>query len=362
MRAFVCITVLAALLVFPAGTDPYEALVAPDGGDETNGSRDAIDRGLDWLLRAQNKDGSWGLDKGTRGDISCTGLAALALMAAGTTERNGPSPSRVRALRKATEYIMGKARRMRGDIVRGETTLIQRKLGRKIHNFFATVQLTQAYGMRGGWMADEQLEEMRDILGRLADVIASSQEKDGSWHKDTFGSLKATCMAWLALRSANSVGVDVSQAAVDRTVAFIKKQYNPSSRLFDKFARQGSYQTIYASASCLRVLYAMGEGKSQEAQGSAKALVKMLKTGFQQFLSVEGEDYLAAAMISQALRFERGQLWQDWFPWIRKRLMDKQAKDGTWTSTACITGRTFPTSCALLALQAPRHLLPIAEE
>ena len=34
---------------------------------------------------------------------------------------------------------------------------------------------------------------------------------------------------------------------------------------------------------------------------------------------------------------------------------------GSWTGTACISGRTFATSCALWALRTPNRLLPITE-
>ena len=350
---------IAVLVLLPALLLPA---AAQERAEVTDKQVRAIDRGTKWLLKAQNKDGSWGLDTGNPGDVTCTSLAALAMMAAGNTEKNGPDSASVDAVRAATEWVFNRARKAKNDIVAGEVTLIQNKLGAKVHNFFAVVFLTQIYGMRPVWLGAAALEEMREILSNLVNIIAQSQEPDGSWHKETFGSLKATCMAWLALRSASSAGIEIRKAAVDRTVAFIKKQYNSGTRLFDK-SGQGGYQAIYATASSLRVLQGMGLGKSEECLGAAEAFLKFVKGPMgAQFLTVEGEDFLSAAMMSHALVHEEGERWAAWFPFIRDQLVKRQNSDGSWVSTACITGRTFPTACSLLTLETPYRLLPLQEQ
>jgi hypothetical protein len=285
-------------------------------------------------------------------------------MANGTTERGGPEPERVEAVRKAVEYILRLAREMRAEFWPSQVTLIQNKLGHNVHTFFAAVFLTQIYGMRATWVREEQVEELRDAIAKMLRQIVRTQEPDGSWHKETFGSLKATCMAWIALRSAASAGLDVEQASVRKIIQFIKAQYNPQTRLFDRMTGNGNYQTIYATACSLRVLYGMGEGNSAEAKGATEAFLDFVKKSQMSaaFLTVEGEDYLSAALVTHALLIEQDKRWDAWFPWITAELVKRQAKDGTWTSTACITGRTFPTASALLALQAPYRQLPILEQ
>jgi len=324
----------------------------------------ATARGIRWLLQAQNRDGSWGLDQGRDGCISCTVVASLALMAEGNTERGGPNSAAVLAIRKGLDFVMRHARRMKGDIWKGETTLVQTKLGQSIHSIFATVFLTQIYGQRGGGLSEDDHQELRDVISQLSRIIVQAQGPDGSWHKETFGSLKATCMAWLALRSAASAGVDVEDASVRKTLAFLKAQWNPGSKLFDKTTGNGNYQTIYATASCLRVLYAMGDGNSQEARGATEAFMRFVQTGQMgaAFLTVEGEDYLSAALFTQALLIEQDKRLGDWYPWITGELIKRQNQDGSWTTTACISGRTFATSCAVLTFLAPQRMLPILEQ
>lgn len=366
MKQALAVAVLSTALFASPGAAPSPSFA----GDEiTDRSERAVERAITWMLRQQNKDGSWGLDaRGVSGTcLTTTSLVAVALMSAGNHERGGPNRDCVEAVHRALEYVLEKARRKPADIAHGNNTLVQGKLGKRVDTFFSVVFLTQAYGMRGPWVPPENLEEMREILEQMADSIAKSQESDGSWHKEHFGALKATAMAWLALRSASSAGVDIRTATVDRVVNFMKKAHNPSTGQFDRtYGNQGygGYQSIYSTASALRVLYGMGEGNSAEAKKGSDAFLKMVGKGGamgSQFLTVEGEDYLCAALMTQSLMMEEGALWKKWFPFVRDELVKRQANDGTWTTTACISGKTFPTACAVMTLTTPYRLLPLYE-
>jgi hypothetical protein len=335
------------------------------GSDFVETTEDQVksaDKGLKWLLKAQNRDGSWGLDAGTPGDITCTALAGLALLENGVTEREG-SPEQVKALRGAIEYVMKAARNARGDIESSESTLIQGKLGRRVHNFFAVIFLTQVYGMRTPGVGSETNEDMRSIIQKLSDIIAKSQESDGSWHKDTWGSLKATGMAWLALRAAAGTGVPIQAAAVEKTVKFVKAQYNAGTRMYDSGGKLQSYQALYATATCVRVMVGMGEGGSKPVTDGCDTFISNCRSGQwrQIFLTIEGEDYLSALIMTHSLIWREDERWHSWFGYVRESLMKRQNSDGSWTTTACITGKTFATACAVLTLDAPNRMLPIQQ-
>jgi hypothetical protein len=327
----------------------------------------AADRGRAWLLKTQNRDGSWGISARSEGDVTCTALASMALMAGGNTQRTGPDNDAVAAVRRGLDYVLKQARRNPKAIVPSATTLVQSKLGKEVHTFLAVVFLSQAYGMEQPWTTPEERVEIREVLSAMCAQISRTQERDGSWHTDTFGGLKATCMAWLALRSAHSAGISVEEASVDRVVQFITRQYDGRTHLFRGGAlgyASGGYQVLYASSSCLRVLYGMGaDNTSVNLLEAYKAIHRTITKGELggQFLSVEGEDYMAAAMITQAMMIDGGDAWREWYGFIREKLIKKQNADGSWTGTACIHGPTFATCCALLSLQAPYRLLPMQD-
>jgi hypothetical protein len=350
----ICVTLACVLSNVHAGEEFQEM---------TDESTHAAERAMKWLLKAQNRDGSWGLDANSPGDITCTALACLALIESGYTEREGTEATSVNALRRGTEYILNAAKKAHGDIEMSETTLIQYKLGRRVHNFFGVILLTQIYGMRPGGLGSDTNEDMKNIIQKLTDIIAGSQEPDGSWHKQTWGSLKATGMAWLALRSAASTGVPIKHAAVDKTVKFIKGQYNPSNKLYDGGNAMGGYQSLYSTATCVRVMVGMGEGQDQHTLEAIDQFTKNVKSGewSNMYLTVEGEDYLSALIMTHSLIQHEGERWRTWFTFIRSALCKRQNADGSWTTTACITGKTFPTACALLTLTAPNRLTPIQQ-
>ena len=51
--------------------------------------RASSERGVKYLLRAQNRDGSWGDDHGSPGDLGNTAIAVLALVGHGSTPTRG---------------------------------------------------------------------------------------------------------------------------------------------------------------------------------------------------------------------------------------------------------------------------------
>lgn len=348
--------VLGALVligILSSGYNRYQ----DDTNKITDKAKQSIDKGMKWLLKAQNKDGSWGIDIKTPGDITCTALGAMALMAAGNTEKSGPDPEAHDAIQRAYDWLLAKARKNPKKLSTEQHTMIQGKLGTNIHIFMGAVFLTQAYGMR---FRAEDSKELKEIIQKLVDQISATQDSDGSWQKQSFGGLKATSQAWLGLRSADRAGVSIKHATVDKTIKFIKSQFSTNG-MFDK-SGFGGYTQLYNTTSSIRVLCGMGQADSKEVNAAWKAVLKMCKGGQSiQFLAYEGEDYMAASLMTQSMLIKGGEAWDQWYEFVREALIKKQNSDGSWTGTACISGRTFATTNALIALLTPLRHLPIAE-
>jgi hypothetical protein len=325
----------------------------------------SADRGTQWLLKAQNRDGSWGMDLKTPANVSATALAGLALLSTGTTDREGADPTIVRALKTCVDYLMkrGRAAKRGRDIADGEQSEVQTYVGHMAPTFYSVIFLSQIYGNKSLDMSAESMTEMKEVLEKLTDTISLSQSADGSWFKDTYSSLQSTCLAWMALRSANSCGIAIKSATIQKTLKFIRAQYNAGIKMFSSERGGASTQTIYATCSAIRILHGMGLWKEKEdANAMQTFLGKVVKGEWSgQFLTITGEDYPAALFMTHALIKEGGDNWETWFSYVRSKLMKHQNADGSWTATSCLSGRTFPTACAVLCLQTPYRLLPLQD-
>lgn len=321
----------------------------------------SMERATAWLLKAQNPDGSWGMDHRTTADIACTSVSGLALLSAGNTDRDGPDPACVKAVKNAVDYLLKRAKKTRvhGDIAEGERTQIHTYVGQRAHTFFAVQFLSQVYGMQSPEFSREVHQEIREALQKLTDSIAVAQDSDGSWHKETYSGLQSTALAWLALRSSSSTGISIKHAIINRTLKFIRQQYDSGSKLYALRGRNNG-NVIYDSASAIRILYGMGLREEPQTRAAVDALLQMLTKagGGHHFLTATGEDYPAAVMLTHALSQEGGARWTTWFRFLGNRLFQLQNADGSWTSSSCLVGRTFVTACALSCLQTPLHLLP----
>ena len=144
---------------------------------------------------------------------------------------------------------------------------------------------------------------------------------------------------------------------------FIKGKYNPSTHLYDGGMNNGQYQVLYATATSVRVMVGMGEGKTAQTLECIDTFIRNCSTGEwkSMYLTVEGEDYLSALIMTHSLIQGDEGRWQKWFTYIRSTLCQRQNGDGSWVTTACITGRTFATACSLLTLSAPNRYTPIQQ-
>lgn len=318
----------------------------PSQVEITSEAKKSIEKGINWLLTAQNKDGSWGADIGHSGDITVTCVATLALIAEGSAFGRGKYGE---AINKGVKYVLRHAKEMKSNIYTGEVTLVQNKLGKNIHTYMTGIFFGQALGMQRDIETDD---EIRQSLKKITSVIIQFQKEDGGWGETTFSTSLTTASAWLALRSAYSAGISVKNSSCEKVMNYLKKHHMPGSG--------PDYGDFYNLCSAIRVLYGMGEGKTDLVK---KLTEQLLKTNLATVYggSWGGEEYLAAFYATQALIHENGENWKKWFPYVRERLIKIQNADGSWTGSHCITHRTFCTATALLTLQTPYRLLPLIQ-
>jgi len=196
----------------------------------------SIQRGVGFLLKDQNKDGSWGSATKTK-DLNifapipgshqafraaCTALAISALIEAGATNKNSAQP----ALGRAENWLLKNLPRVR------------RADGVAIYNVWAHgygIQALVRMHRRAAGDADRQ-EEIRKLILLQMDLLRRYESVDGGWgyydfryqaaqpSSDSISFVNATVL--IAFHEAAEIGVHAPTNLVRRAIAATRRQRN----------------------------------------------------------------------------------------------------------------------------------------
>jgi prenyltransferase beta subunit len=323
-----------------AGTSAQNA---PVEGETDDAWRDSVERGLAWLARSQNADGSFG--RGRMSDnAGIVSLCALAFMADGSVPGRGRYGA---AVERALEYVLRSV--AESGLVGGEGVN-----GPMYGHGFATLFLGEIYGM------NPQDDRVRDALVRAVRLIENSQNREGGWRYNPVpddADVSVTICQVMALRSARNAGIKVPRTVIDNAVRYVRECQNPDGgfRYMRTLGASGwprtaagvatlFYAGVYDDDSIPRGLAYVRRSASPDGGGPAS-----------QPYYFYGHYYAA-----QAMYLAGGEWWKDWWPKIRRELVDHQRFDGSWTDPQW--GQPLGTSMALIIMQMPKRYLPIFQK
>jgi hypothetical protein len=311
-------------------------------------TRQAIDRGLAWLISTIRRDGTVGTDAHQPPDLGCTAMVGLALLAEGSTPRGG------RYSRESTQVLYGVLelvglRPLKSNPY-SEITLVQRKIGLNADLFLATLYLSEVY-----YEAPGAEVEIQAALQRLIQHISQTQGKDGTWGSESWAPILGTVMGWECLRSASSAGFEIDASAKMVGQALMNNLRKHSAD------EQNWMHEFYKDASSLRVLYSLNYRDDPLFKDCVERLLARVKGDQRPFQLAGGEEYLSFFLVTECLLKEDRPDWKAWYPRVRDELVVLQNRDGSWTGHHCITNRTFCTSAALLTLLAPNLTLSMSD-
>jgi squalene cyclase len=315
------------LALFPPGVDAEVAA--------------AIDRGLEFLARTQNRDGSWRTNGGGGGyPVAMTGLAGMAVLCSGSTPTRGKY---WRQLRRATEFLLGTQQSNGLFNVPDE--------GQSMYGHgFATLFLSQVHGMEEDQRHQERLHA---ALSRAVRLIASAQSRAGGWNytpnSGDEGSVTVTQMQ--ALRACRNAGIAVPIDVVKRGVQYIAKSANPDGGISYRIGMSGSRPAITAAA--VAVLYSAGRYDDPMAVKALAYAKRMLPVGD----GGQGHAYYAHLYLAQALYYDGGKDWEVYYQRMTRWLLKHQQTDGSWMGDG--VGTTYGTAIALIVMQLPYAMVPI---
>jgi hypothetical protein len=359
-------------------------------------SDDAI-KGIEYLVRQQNSDGSWSQGEESKymasvnqhnGDIhnvADTCIAALALVHAGNLPDSGKYANNVG---KAADYICNSIRNSDRDSlfitdVRG--TRVQMKLGQYVDTFLASVLLPE---VKGHMKSPDENERVSTALSKVIYKIEKNQGTDGSFANGGWAPIHSQSLALQGLNRAKQVGMKVDAIAITRAESYSRQGFDKKEA---NFAATGSANVPLYSAGAylggmessmqtynqqkrdlekIATSTAAPKAAAQEAQDRLKAykderaeqdaaieaVTKRIgdKNFVQGFGCNGGEEFLSYYQISQSLFANKSKEWTEWNKHIADNLDHVQNEDGSWMGQHCITSRTFCTAAAVLVLTADR--------
>ncbi len=303
----------------------------------------AIHRGIDWLASQQQRDGSF-RDSTGGNSVSMTALAAMALVASGSTPTRGP---RWREVRASVDWLL-----KRGEA--GDGLVAAPDEGRPMFGHgFATMLLASVYGME---VDQTQQRRLKRVLDGAVATIAGAQTKAGGWYyfpgsNDDEGSVTITQMQ--ALRAARMASIVTAKRTIDRGVDYVKRCQNRDGGIRYQLGVGGESRPAITAAG-IAVLYNAGRYDDAAYVDAAFAFCQKRIS-----ISVDntGHHYYAHMYWSQAMYQRGGEEWDDYYAAMSAWLCRQQRPDGGWTGDA--VGPVYGTSVALLILQLPYALVPI---
>jgi len=329
--------------------------------------RPAVEKGLDYLVKHQHKDGHWE-EFGGMYPVAMTGISGMALLAEGSTIREGRFRDNIR---RACDYLMSKAQ-PNGMIGSPNTP---GESGRYTYGHgFATLFLASVYGEEEEGERRKRLEE---ILTKAAKFTHEAQTDLGGWgyvsakEGGGFDEGSTTVTQVQALRAVRNAGIPVPPKAIPMAQDYLKKATSQQGGVIYSLRQGGgggggSPALTSAAIACG---FSTGDYNSE--------LIKKWFKFCQQHLRTLGDgrmghDEYTHYYFGQAMYFLGEKRWKEMFPndppeqimtWSKYRkatfdnLKRTQQADGSWGGSQA--GATFATAIHLTIMQLDNAVLPI---
>lgn len=316
----------------------------PAGIDEA--TRAAIDRGLAYLARTQDRQGFWS-NRGGYGEypVAMTSLAGVALLMEGSTTTQGRYAPNVD---RAVNYLLRSATPT-GLI--GENEMEARPM---FGHGFATLFLSQVVGMVEEPARSAQIQQ---VLGRAVQLTQQAQSRMGGWlytpdSRGDEGSVTVTQVQ--GLRSCRNMGVAVPKSVIDGAMKYLLDSQNSDGGIRYTAAQQGASR-VPISAAAVACWYNAGD----YASPNVKRALEFCKEKIRGDTREPGHDYYTHLYWSQALYVSSDPGWDAYFARRRQFLLAEQQADGSWWGDS--VGDVYGTAIALIILQLPYNHVPIMQ-
>ncbi len=354
----------------------------------------SLEKGMDFLIKAQHQDGGWGAGShamqnirdphAVKPDPATTAMVAMSLLRTGTTLEKGEMKD---ALKNATEFLLVSVEKSKDDgsnITDLTNTQIQSKLGKNID----MILTTQYFSNLLHKVEKDGKVYMRvfDALNKCVSKIQKNQNENGSFKGAGWAGVLQSSFANNALESAQMNGATVNEEILDKSREYQKGNYDVNTGISD--SKDGAGVVLYSVSGSTRAsakearkaqeffVQAKEDGKIEdEEEMSLDNLVKAgmdedqaLKTysSYEVYQSAKikaqdknvttgfgnngGEEFLSFLQTGESMIINQDLEWKKWFDNTSGQLLSIQNKDGSWNGHHCITSPVFCTATCVLVL------------
>ncbi|QDS92125.1 hypothetical protein FF011L_08610 [Roseimaritima multifibrata] len=323
-------------------------------------SEEAVELGLKWLAAHQRSDGSWSFDLSNapcNGECSnprrnpdnlptpptaATGLALLAFMGAGYTNRSGPYQEEID---RGLYYLRGQMRpaEFGSDL----------QMGSMYGHGIASLAIAEAASMT----EDSGLVLMSDELTRF---ILAARHPTSSWGYFPGAPGDVTLTGWqlMALKGAQRLKISMPSDTFSRIGEYLDSM-SLDDGIHYGYREPGNVRTPTAIALASQLYL----GRSPTHPGELSGLNQLIEWG----PSKKSVYYNYYATL--ALHHARHPSWDKWHPLVRDYLVQTQAKKGhergSWhfkDHYGDVGGRLYTTAMAIMTLEVYYRYLPLYDD
>ena len=306
-------------------------------------AQSAIDKGLAYLAKLQNEDGTFGRTDFSR-NVGVCSFAGLAWLSHGSTPGIGTYGDHTQ---RCVDYAM-ECCRSDGFIRSVDTTDRRPMYG----HGFATMLLCLTHGMT------KKSAVNRAKISAAIKIIVSSQNEAGGWRYEpqrADADVSVTACQMTALRAAKNAGFYVPKAVVDRAIEFIQSCQNADGG-FAYQPREGQSEFARTAAAVV-ALYGAG---LYEGPATTNGLSYLHATSGRGTANENHEYFYYGIFYAAQVMWQAGnEHWQRWFPPIRDLLVRLQKQDGSWMDPV---GPSYATAIALIVLQMENGYVPLFQK
>lgn len=310
----------------------------------------AIEKGLNYLVKKQNKDGSWynkigyKLQFSYQGEVGknvgVTAIAGLAFLAQGSTLKSGKYSE---VIKKAVRFILSCQDSQSGYISKNGTRMYE--------HAFATLFLAEVYGT----VKDKTI---KSALIKAVNLILNSQNKLGGWRYQPTSQdadISVTVSTLQALRAARNAGIFVPQNTINKALEYIRKL--ETERGCFKYQIYGECRSFALTACGLISLMSIGVYHDKSIDAGIVSLMNTIPRDPSQFFNFHyfyGHYYTA-----QVMYILGGKYWNDYYKKVVEQILPAQKDDGSWDDDV---GPVYATAMACIIMQIPNEYLPIFQK